>query len=183
MLQINKKLLRGIPRKIKEIKLNENAPVMELTNLNLKPGKTYELIICEYSTTKSTYGHYLRINNIDTGYIGSQMFIIQNSDAEDKVPAMRANHTNIGLVFTNGWNVERDICFTKITLEYFNKNWISCSAHLTSAKLDSPYGQISVIQNGHYNTSNGVEEINTIGVYPFDGDLIGAGSYIILYEK
>lgn len=174
-----------IDKKIKEIKLNENAPTMELTDLNLKPGKTYELIICEYSTTNSHLGHNLKVNNItsninsaNSGYKGNCAVIYQNGETRHINPITNT----IGLAYTNGWDMESSVCFTKLTLEYFNKNWIGSQSHL-SASSSIIDRNISIVQSGQLLSPEGIEAIHTIGVYPFDGDLIGIGSYMILYEK
>lgn len=174
-----------IDKKIKEVKLDENASVMELTDLHLKPGKTYELVICEYSTTNSNLGHLLKINNIteennseDSGYKGNCIVAYRNEESHDVGPIINGK----GLAYTNGWVLGTAMCFTKVTLEFFNKNWIGCQAHLSgSSHVENK--NVTVIQSGQLLSPEGIEEIHTIGVYPFDGDLIGKGSYMILYEK
>lgn len=151
--------------------LTSQSSTLELTGLNLQKGKSYILEISEYSTTNSSAGHYIRINDISNNY-GTHWYFGTGY-------GFTCSNHGSGVGFANGWNMNASLFHTTGTISYFNADWVgwngqSVSVNSTDNKV------ISVLHSGCANMK-AITTINKISVITSDGDTIGVGSYIELY--
>lgn len=159
---------------IGETKLTQNASELALTNLHLQPGNTYKIIIAEYCPTSTGSGHCLIIDDAITGYIGMHSYVGTNYTTRQDI-----SHTNC-LAWVNGWGVGTPLCFTEVTLQFFNKDWIGAQGRMVTSAGDASW-TLDVMSTGSYNGHN-MTEINTLKVKPRDATQIGTGSYIKIYK-
>ena len=134
---------------IKEVVLTNSSLKMELTNLSLTAGN-YIIEIQEYSTTNSSAGHYVRINGGTSGYIGSHIYLHNGTFGYNR-------HT-AGICLCNGWSMRASLCHTIVNLSYFNKDWISANAQMTSGDNNNS-SNIYVTEGGSYNMHE-IKQIN-----------------------
>lgn len=150
---------------IAEKTLTVNSSELSLTGLNLEPG-IYKIYVAEWSTTNTTGGHFVSINDIKTDYSTRIIF-------NENTSSMVINDVTNGIALTNGWGGGTKLFYTELTLFYYDKQWVGAQTTLTTN------GRM-VIQNG--SLQQAINNINKIAITPKDNDLIGHGSYIKLYQ-
>ena len=151
--------------------LTSNSATLELTGLNLQQGNIYRLEIMEYSTTGSSTGHFIQINNNGAGYYGTHWYFGTNFGFTNSY------HFN-GLGFANGWDMDASLFHTTGTISYFNADWVGWNGQSVSVNASSN-NVISVLHSGCLNMK-GASTISNIRIAT-GGDLIGVGSYIAIY--
>lgn len=155
---------------IASIVLKEDSVKMQLSNLNLQPGKAYRIVIAEFSKTQTSNGHYIGINDKVDGYTG-QILVSRNIGTQPEI-----NGTSItkGLGLSNGWAKGTILFYTSGIIEYFNKDWIGC-------QLISNAENLVITQGGYLKNAN-IQSIDSIEVRCLDSDKIGTGSWMKLYK-
>ena len=160
--------VNDIHKPIAETTLTSNSATLELNNLSLEPGKLYKIIIAEYSTSSSIQGHLIKINN-NTVYKGIG---IVNGNSIFNYSA--------SLGYANGWNMGTALFFTSGELQIFNPDWIAWNGNSICNVYDN--SNMVMVNQGSCLTMKSVNPVTKISVEPLDGDLIGIGSYIKIYE-
>lgn len=160
---------------IAEVKLVEESNVMEISNLNLKEGEIYEIVIAEFDTLNSSAGHLLQLNQITSGYVNTHNYNYANNDT-----VLTGKGTS-GLAFTNGFSMNLQLFYTTGILTIFNKDWINFECLSSSSNTDGT-NKITIHQSGHLNAKS-LNSINSIRVVTVDSTQIGAGSFMKIYKK
>lgn len=176
-MQINPDLIKNAYL-VGETVLTQPSQIMSVDNLHLKYGKSYKIIVSEYSMTDSSSGHYLLLNNNYNSYLGHHWYTRGNNSS-----VIVGQHT-VGLGLVNGWNQKSGLFFTDATLTLFNQDWIGYTQLSTSITTTSTGNQHSAVMCFGNTDMNKFPkgEINSIQIISTNEDFIGIGSYIQVYE-